>query len=58
MIHVKRNEIHLTSHYIPDEKKFYYHILYRENGIWYEGFGSYCRENVEKWLKEYFIIED
>lgn len=35
MIHVKRNEIHLTSHYIPDEKNFItiYYIEKMESGM-------------------------
>ena len=58
MIHVKSNEVYIISRYHPNIGKFYYCIKYRENGVWYEGFGSYYREFVEKWMKEYFIIEN
>lgn len=58
MIHVKRNEIYMRLKYNPSKGKFYYSIMYKENGTWFNGFGSYYRENVERWVKEYFVIEN
>ena len=55
---LKSNEVYINARYQPNIGKFYYRIRYRENGVWYEGFGSYFREYVEKWVKEYVIIEN
>ena len=56
MIHVKSSEVYITLNYFKQEK-MYYTITYKENGEWFTGFGSYNIEIVEKYLKDYFIIE-
>ena len=58
MVHVKRNEISIKRKYIPPENKPYYYIVYKENGVWHEGYGSYNYYNVKMWIDQFFIVED